>query len=161
MKRYLVLLGVVAAALAATVVAVVVFGRGDGRAVLYAGQSSPLGMKTTVVTDAEAASDGREVRSEWSAHLPRVGPTGQTGTMSAHEFHSRLARAAGQYGFSVKRVEFTHDALRTPLVVVQTKRYTDFVHAIPDISHPVRRKSHLRDQLFKECGRWLLHLPSL
>jgi hypothetical protein len=133
MKRYVLLLGVAAAALAVAVVAVVVIGRGDHRSVLYSGVSSPLGTHTSIVTDAAATQDGRTIRADWLARLGNFGPTGEAGAVTPQQFHSRLTRAADQYGFVVKRVELTHRSVVAPLVVVQTARYIDFARAIPAI----------------------------
>ncbi|MGH3010117.1 MAG: hypothetical protein ACRDLM_12030 [Gaiellaceae bacterium] len=115
-------------------------GCASSRSVLYSGVTVGLSGKRTIITDAVAVRDAGSVHAEWVATIRRENGHGlgvRFSGVPSREFRSRLAAAASRYGFVVKRVEFLHQPLPTPLVVVQTSRYVAFARAVPAIDHSV------------------------
>lgn len=155
MTRYVSLLGVAAATLAA---AVVLAGCGDTRSILYSGVSGGLSTTRHVVTDAQARRAGRTVPAFWLSNLAS-GKLGPPSTLSSREFRSRLGRAASRYGFTVKRVRFIKTRGQiAPFVVVEADHYLAFARATPAI---VRSLDPLTDTTNDATGEHFWSFPGL
>lgn len=138
------------------VVAGVAAGCANSRSILYSGISGHLGQtKKVVVTDGAAVRDARENRAEWLAMIARVRRQGAAHgfpNLSPREFRLRLAAAAKQYDFTVKRVRFVHPGHVAPLVIVQTRKYLAFARAVPAIEEsldPYEGRSDVRGWAFE------------
>ena len=117
------------------VAAALVCGCGSSRSILYSGVSLAGGPKR-VVTDKAASHDARRVHAQWIAEIKRRAreDSGQRfANPSARHFRLRLAAAANRYHFTVTKVQFLHPRQVAPLVVIQTRRYLAFAHALPAI----------------------------
>jgi hypothetical protein len=158
MRRYVSLLCVAAATVAA---AVVLAGCGDSRSILYAGDSGgalAVGHSPQVVTDAEALRAGRTVPAFWLSNLAS-GELGPPSTLSPREFRSRLARAANRYGFTVKRVRFIKTRGQiAPFVIVETSRYLTLARATPAIAKSL---DPLTDKTNNATGEQFWSFPGL
>jgi hypothetical protein len=156
MRRYVSLLGLAVAALAA---AVILGGCGDSRSILYSGVSG--GLRNTppeVVTDAQARRAGRTMPAFWMSNLS-TGNLGPPSSLSQREFRSRLARAASRYGFTVKRVRFIKTRGQiAPLVIVETDSYRTLARATPAI---IDSLDPLTDKMNNATGEHFWSFPGL
>jgi hypothetical protein len=108
----------------------------SSRSVLYSGVSLTGGPKR-VVTDAAAVRDVRAVHAQWLAEITgRAGedPSQPFANLSAQQLRLRLAKAAARYHFTVKKVQLLHPRQVAPVIIVQTRRYLAFAHAVPAIA---------------------------
>ena len=98
-----------------------------GRSVLYAG----LGYKARqVVSDAEAKHDVRHQLGNWVDMVARYRGGGLPVALTPRQFRQRLAAAAAQYHFTVKRLQFFHSRALAPLVIIETRHYVALAQAI-------------------------------
>jgi|tagenome__1003787_1003787.scaffolds.fasta_scaffold19596871_1 hypothetical protein len=133
MYRHVRFLGIGASIVATTAL---VFGCGSSRSVLYSGVS-PLGHKR-VVTDVAAVRDARLARSQWVSEIARRGredPSERFANLSARQLRRRLAQEAARYDFTVKKIQLLHPRQAAPLIVITTRHYVAFAHAVPDIEN--------------------------
>lgn len=100
-----------------------------GRWVLYAGVSH-LTSRRHVVSDAEAKHDVKLQRRSWGALVASYRGGRRPVALSQHQFRQRLAAAAAQYGFTVKRLHFVHSRTLAPLVVIETRQYLALAQSI-------------------------------
>lgn len=111
-------------------------GCGGSRSILYSGVSGDLSGHKTVITDAAASHDGQAVRAQWVAEImrrARQDPSERFANLSARELRGRLAELATRYHFTVKQIQLLHPRQVAPLLIIQTRRYLAFAHAVPAI----------------------------
>lgn len=135
MHRSATLVGMVASVIVA---AALVSGCASSRSILYSGVSGPAGGAKRVVTDAAALRDARAVRAQWVAEITdraREDPSERFANLPARQLRQRLAHDAARYHFTVKQVQLLHPRQLAPLVIVQTRRYLAFAHAVPGIEN--------------------------
>lgn len=115
---------------------VVLAGCGGTRSVLYSGVSGGLTGTKHVITDAAARSDAQAFYTEWTGEMRRRAkedPSQRFDNLSEPRFRRLLAREAARYHFTVKTLRFLHPQQLAPLVIVETRHYVAFAHALRTI----------------------------
>jgi hypothetical protein len=127
------------AGIAASIVmlAVLAAGCASSRSMLYTGVSGNGGPKR-IITDAAARQDERAAREQWVAEIMRRAretPSQRFSNLAMRQLRQRLTEAASRYHFTVKAVRFVRPRQLAPLVVIQTRDYLAFAHAVPAIEN--------------------------